>query len=112
MFIFNEDRAMMEKFQNLVVQDVNAPDAGRPVNVVWLDSDTDLADLTYPCIVICNVGINYAQDRAANGWFQLPYAPEGFNHWSTDMTDVLASPYYAQTPIPYNINYQIEVLAR
>lgn len=112
MFIFNEDRAMMEKFQNMVVQDVNAPDSGRPVDVVWLDADTDLADLTYPCIVICNVGITYAQDRAANGFFQLPYVPEGFNHWTEDQTNVLEAPYYAQTPIPYNINYQIEVLAR
>jgi hypothetical protein len=112
MFIFNEDRAMMDKFQNLVVQDVNAPDTGRPVEVLWLDADVELANLTFPSIVISNTGITYAGERAHAGWFQLQYAPEGFNRWGTDMTDVTQSPYYAQTPIPYNINYQIEVLAR
>ena len=54
MFIFNEDRAIKDKFSNLVVQDVNAPDFGRPVQVIWLDADVELVNLTYPCIVICN----------------------------------------------------------
>lgn len=112
MFIFAEDRAMMEKFQNIVVQDVNAPDSGRPVGVVWLDGELELQDKTFPLIVICNVGITYDPTRAHAGFMQLPYAPEGFNRWSVDPTNVLDSPYYAQTPIPYNVNYQIEVLSR
>lgn len=112
MFIFDEDRAMFDKFQNIVVQDVNAPDQGRPVEVIWLDAETELANRTFPLICLSNVGITYDPARAHAGWFQLQYAPEGFNQWSTDPTNILDSPYYAQTPIPYNINYQIEVLSR
>jgi hypothetical protein len=112
MFIFNEDRAMMAKFQRLVVQDINAPDTGRPVAVNWLDADIELANLTFPSIIISNSGLTFDPERAHAGFAKLQYAPEGFNHWSTDQTDYENSPYYAQTPIPYNINYQIEVLAR
>lgn len=113
MFIFNEDRAIKDKFSNLVVQDVNAPDFGRPVQVIWLDADVELVNLTYPCIVICNTGISYDPERAASGWFQLPYTPENFTTWATDSDlDVDDSPYWAFTPIPYNIDYQIEILTR
>jgi hypothetical protein len=113
MFIFNEDRAMKDKFSNLVVQDVNAPDTGMPVQVIWLDSDTELVNLTYPSVVICNTGLSYDPERASSGWHQLPYAPENFPTWSSDSNeDVTTSPYWAFTPIPYNIDYQIEVLAR
>ena len=111
MFIFNEDRAMVAKLSGLLVGDINGPDSGRPVEVKWLDSDTELVDLTFPSIVISNSGIVFDSERAANGWFQLPYAPEGFKTWD-NMEEVFESPYFAQTPIPYNINYQIEVLSR
>lgn len=111
MFIFNEDRAMINKFKNLVVTDINAPDTGQPVNTTWLDPDVELKNLTYPSIIISNTGITFDPERAAAGWFQLPYAPEGFSDWPTN-TDVTTSPYFAFTPIPYNISYQIDVLAR
>lgn len=113
MFIFNEDRAMVVKFSNLVVTDINSPTFGRPVEVVWLDSEVELENLAYPSIIICNTGINYDPDRAHSGWSQLPYTPEGFplGVGATNM-DVTTSPYWAFTPIPYNIDYQIEVLSR
>lgn len=104
---------MKEKFSNLVVQDVNAPDTGRPVQVIWLDPDVELVNLTYPSIIIANTGIAFDAQRAHSGWCQLPYTPENFDQWITDnMEDVTQSPYWAFTPIPYNIEYQIEILAR
>jgi hypothetical protein len=113
MFIFNEDRAMKAKFSNLVVEDVNAPQFGRPVQTIWLDNDIELENLTYPSIIIANTGISYDPERAISGWKQLEYAPEQFPSWSGDgATDVHESPYWAFSPVPYNINYQIEVLAR
>lgn len=111
MFIFNEDRALVSKLSGLLVGDINGPDSGRPVEVKWLDADTELVDLTFPSIVISNSGIVFDAERAANGWFQLPYSPEGFPSWNTPL-EPSTSPYFAQTPIPYNINYQIEVLSR
>lgn len=113
MFLFNEDKAIKQKFSNLVVTDVNAPDVGRPVQVIWLDSDVELVNLTYPSIIIANTGISFDAERAHAGWAQLPYTPENFPDWITDdNNDVTNSPYWAFTPIPYNIDYQIEVLAR
>lgn len=113
MFLFNEDKAMKQKFSNVVVTDVNAPDTGRPVQVIWLDSEVELTNLTYPSIIICNTGISFDAERAHSGWAQLPYTPENFTDWiSDDNLDVTEAPYWAFTPIPYNIEYQIEVLAR
>lgn len=113
MFIFNEDRAMKAKFSGLVVQDVNAPDTGRPVETIWLDGDVETTNLAYPSIVIANLGISFDPERAHSGWAQLPYTPENFQQWiDDDNLEVSESPYWAFTPIPYNIDYQIEVLAR
>lgn len=111
MFIFNEDRAMKEKLSGLVVDSVNSPSTGLPVETLWMDNDIELNTLTFPSIVICNKGIERDSERESRGFVQLPYAPEGFQPWSTyDQPDT--SPYWSQVPIPYNINYQIEVLAR
>jgi hypothetical protein len=113
MWLFNEDKAIKEKFSGLVVTDVNAPDAGRPVQVIWLDSDVELVNLTYPSIIIANTGISFDAERAHAGWAQLPYTPESFPDWISDANNnVSESPYWAFTPIPYNIDYQIEVLSR
>lgn len=113
MFIFNEDRAMKNKFSGLVVQDINAPTGGRPVQCIWLDGDVELENLTYPSIIIANTGISYDPERAISGWKQLEYTPEQFPQWAGDGNlDVCNSPYWAFSPIPYNIDYQIEVLAR
>lgn len=111
MFIFNEDRAIRKKLEGLVVTDANAPADGRPVEVLWMNNDIELNKLTYPSIVICNLGIERAVEREQRGWMQLPYTPEGFKSWD-NYTDVTESPYWSQAPIPYNVNYQIEVLAR
>lgn len=111
MFIFNEDRAMEKKMEGLVVPAVNSPDTGLPVQILWLNNDIELNNLTFPSIVISNKGIERDPEREARGWVQLQYAPEGFKSWD-NYTEVTESPYWAQAPIPYNVDYQIEVLAR
>lgn len=112
MFIFNEDRAMQKKLEGLAVPEMDsAPDLGLPVSILWLNNDIELNNLTYPSIVICNNGIERDPERESRGWMQLPYAPEGFKKWD-NYTEVPESPYWAMAPIPYNIDYQIEVLAR
>lgn len=111
MFIFNEDRAMEKKLEGLVVPAVNSPDTGLPVTNLWFNNDIELNNLTYPAVVICNKGITKDPERESRGWVQLPYTPEGFKPWDNP-TNVTESPYWAQAPIPYNIDYQIEVLAR
>lgn len=113
MFIFNEDEAIAEKLSGIVVQDSTNPANGRLAKVIWANPDDDLVNLTYPCIRVQNNGLSFSQERAAAGWFQLPYTPEGFGQWiSNTNTDVTTSPYWAFTPIPYNIDYQIQVMCR
>jgi len=109
MFIANEDRAMHAKLSGLVVYDVNAPDAGRPVQLIWLDNDTEVTKLTFPAIVVSNQGLAYDAERASAGLVNLTYTPEGFPSFDVANDD---SPYWSQVPIPFMINYQIEVIAR
>lgn len=111
MFIFNEDRALESKLDGLVVPAINAPDAGLPVAVLWINNDIELNNLTFPSIIISNKGIAKDSERESRGWVQLPYTPENFKQWD-NITEVTESPYWSQAPIPYNIDYQIEVLAR
>ncbi len=112
MFIFNEDRAMQKKLEGLVVPERDdAPDLGLPVSILWLNNDIELNNLTFPSIVISNKGIARDPERESRGWVQLPYAPEGFKKWDNYL-EVPESPYWSQAPIPYNVDYQIEVLAR
>jgi hypothetical protein len=108
MFIANEDRAMELKLSGLVVYDVNSPDTGRPVQLIWLDNDTELTKLTYPAIIISNHGITYDAERAHSGLVNLTYTPEGFPTYDPTTT---ANPYWCYAPIPFMINYQIEVVA-
>lgn len=110
MFIANEDRAMKAKLSGLVVYDINAPDAGRPVQTIWLDNDTEVTKLTFPSIVISNQGMTFDAERAMGGLIQYTYTPEGFPTY--DIEGGAANPYWSQVPIPYMINYQIEVIAR
>lgn len=113
MFLFNEDEALVAKLSGLVVQDTNQPADGRPVQVIWALPDDDFVALTYPCIRIQNNGLSFDETRAASGWFQLPYTPEGFPQWiENSPADVTTSPYWAFTPTPYSIDYQIQVMSR
>lgn len=113
MFIFNEDAALVKKLSNIVVQDTDSPANGRLVQVITADPDDDLVNLTYPCIRVQNNGMSFDQERASAGWFQLPYTPEGFLQWiDVDTREVSDSPYWAFSPVPFNIDYQIQVLSR
>lgn len=110
MFIANEDRAMHAKLSGLVVYDVNAPDSGRPVQLIWLDNDTEVTKLTYPSIVVSNQGMTFDAERASGGLIQYTYTPEGFP--SYDIEGGAENPYWSQVPIPFMLHYQVEVLAR
>jgi hypothetical protein len=109
MFIANEDRAMHAKLSGLVVYDLNAPDTGRPVQLIWLDNDTEITKLTYPAIVVSNQGIVFDAERANGGLINYTYTPEGFPTYDPTTAN---NPYWSQSPIPFMINYQVEVIAQ
>lgn len=113
-WLFNEDAAMKARLQGLLVQDATAPDGGREVDVRYRLPDDELANLTYPVIIIEHAGLYPAQERMHSGYVQLPYAPEGSQAWWQEGQPIYPqdSPYYAPFPIPWNFDYQVTVYAR
>lgn len=113
-WLLNEDAAIKFKLQGILVQDATAPPGGREVPVRFRLPDDELANLSYPVIIVEHAGIYPAQERMHSGYIQLPYAPEGYPVWwqPGEAIDPLQSPYYAWFPTPYNLDYQITVYAR
>jgi hypothetical protein len=110
----NEDRAVKAKLQGLTVTDVNAPE-GRPVPVRYRVPESELAQQTFPLIVIEHAGIEKADEREHRGSVRLPYAPEGADRWwdeDADGYDVTESPYIVDFPIPYDLRYRVIVFTR
>ena len=105
---------MKFRLQGLLVQDATAPDGGREVPVRFRLPTDELANLSYPILIIEHAGLYPAQERMHSGYVQLPYAPEGrMPFWQPGQpitpTD---SPYYSPVPTPYNFDYQITLYAR
>ncbi|MFE2104003.1 hypothetical protein [Streptomyces sp. NPDC059468] len=113
-WLINEDRAVKAKLQGLTVTDANAPD-GRPVPVRYRLPEVELAQQTFPLIVIEHAGIEKADEREHRGQIWLPYAPEGTSGWWEDGAtafDVTQSPYLMEFPIPFDLRYRISVFTR
>jgi hypothetical protein len=110
-WLLNEDEAVKKKFQGLTVRDSTSPTSGRPVTVRWRLPETELADATFPMIVLEHLGPSVAHDREHRGYTNLPYAPEGLTPLS-DASDPRTSPYWAEFPIPYNLDYQVSTYCR
>jgi hypothetical protein len=112
----NEDAAMKVRLQGLTVVDANAPVGGRPVGVRFRLPNDELANLTYPVIIIEHAGVYPDQERMQSGeYVQIPYVPEGLTPYaSVGMNiDPQASPYYTPfPPTPYNLDYQVTVYGR
>lgn len=117
-WLLNEDAALKFKLQGLQVIDANAP-SGRNVPVRFRLPETEVADLTFPIIVIDHDGWYPAPEREHRGFTKLPYAPEGQQPWwyvtgdpSTESFYPDDSPYWSFFPIPYNLDYYVTVYTR
>jgi hypothetical protein len=113
-WLINEDRAVKAKLQGLSVTDANAP-AGRPVPVRYRVPESELAQQTFPLIVIEHAGMEKADEREHRGYVRLPYAPEGTEPWwnpDSPSYDVTKSPYVVEYPIPYDLRYRVIVFTR
>lgn len=109
-FLLNEDKALKQKLQGLMVHDATSG-IGRKVTARYKNPEYELADATYPLVLISHQRISRDEERESRGTVNLHYAPEGYEPWA-DMTDPTQSPYMAQMPIPLNIDYQLDVYAR
>ena len=110
----NEDSSLKLKLQGLRVFDANAPAGGRPVPVRYRLPQDELADLSYPIIIIEHAGLYPAPEREHRGRIQIPYTPEGMTPWYSGPANaqVANSPYFANFPMPYNFDYVITLYAR
>lgn len=127
-WLLNEDAALKEKFIGLTVTDGTAPPSGRPVAVRFRLPETELADATFPMIVLDHAAISKADDREHRGMTTLPYIPEGnveqsYQVYDDDWNLVTWDPQVGPSvnlspirvpdyPIPYNIDYDVTVYAR
>lgn len=105
-FLLDEDKAMRELMQGLVVHDQKADGSDTPRQVgVWFGQpDQELRSQVYPYITIDMVGISRDYQREMRGLTNAEYLrpteiAEGQN-WNTEL------------PIPVNIDYQITTYAR
>jgi hypothetical protein len=125
----NEDAALKARLQGLFVADANSPAAnapttvtpgvirqngGREVGVRYRLPHDEIANLTYPIIIIEHAGVYPAQERMHQGIQTLSYAPEGLKTWWApgQAIDVTQSPYQSAQITPYNLDYQITVYGR
>jgi hypothetical protein len=109
-FLETEDRALKRKLQGLKVHDATSG-SGRPVTVRYKNPEYELADSVYPLVLLSHTRISKDEERESRGVTHIGYAPEGFDPWA-DMTKPGDSPYYAETPIPMNIDYQVDLYTR
>lgn len=117
-WLLNEDAALKLKLQGLYVTDANSGPNGRNVPVRFRLPETEVADLTFPIIVIQHDQWAPAPERMHDGLIQLPYVPEGQTPWFADTGPATTtfqptdSPYYSWFPTPYNLDYIITVYTR
>ncbi len=105
-FLLDEDKALRELLQGMVVNDQKSDgsDTPRPVGVWFGQPDQELRSQVYPYITIDMIAISRDPQREMRGRTTAPYLtpdnlPEGAG-WDIEM------------PIPVNIDYQITTFAR
>lgn len=99
--LLNEDAALKSLLSSITVSD--SGNSTRPVGVFFGQPDKEIRQQSYPYITIDLIGINEALERAARGYGNLIYAPEG-----TDPNTDFATMY----PIPVNLVYQVSTWSR
>jgi hypothetical protein len=110
-FLENEDAALKRKLTGLVVHDATSGTGGRHTTVRFRSPEYELADATYPLILIEHTRIARDPEREMRGYIKVGYAPEGFQTWA-DYDDRAASPYYSESPIPLNCDYEVNCYTR
>lgn len=109
-FLENEDRALKLKLQGLCVHDATSG-VGRPVTVRFKNPEYELADSTFPLVLLSHTSISKDEERENRGFISVHYAPEGYPRWP-DIMNPADSPYWSEVPIPLNIDYQVDVFTR
>ncbi|MBD0734062.1 hypothetical protein [Streptomyces sp. CBMA29] len=110
-FLRNEDAALKQKLTGLVVHDATSGTGGRRVAARFRSPEYELADATYPLAIIEHTRVARDPEREMRGHIKVGYSPEGYPAW-VDYADRAASPYYSESPIPLNIDYEVNFYTR
>lgn len=117
-WLLNEDLAMKLKLQGLTVTDMTSgdlPGGVRQVPVRFRLPMDELVNLTFPIILIEYQQMTWAAPRQHSGRIQLPYAPEGLDHWWPDGATAYpfaGSPYWTREPLAVWLFYQVTLYSR
>lgn len=107
--LYNEDKALKAKLQGLTVQDATSDP--RPVAVRFREPENELADQTFPLIIIDHADLLYDPSRAHAGYVPIPYVPEGYQQY-TGSPAIADSPYWSEYPLPMFVDYVITLHCR
>jgi hypothetical protein len=102
-WVLNEDGALKSKLTGLAVPAEGLGDA-LPVDVRFTVPEDEFSDFTYPLITLTHASIERDPERESRGYSELISVPENL--------DPEAGPYFADMPVPYNIDYQVMLYTR
>lgn len=102
-WLLNEDAALKAKLSGITVQEAALP-TPVPVDVRFTVPEDEYADLTFPLITLTQARVARAPERESRGVVELRALPEG--------VDPALGPYYAEVPVPFDIDYQAVLYTR
>jgi hypothetical protein len=105
MFLLDEDKALREKLQGMVVEDQKSGSPTRPVGVWFGQPDQEIRTQGYPYITIDMLGVTRDAEREMRGLVAPEYLePTGY--------DPETQKWFVEMPIPVMIDYQITTYSR
>lgn len=102
-WILNEDSALKTKLSGLTVTDA-AITGPVPVDVRFTVPEDEYSDFTYPLITLTHAQIERDPERESRGIIELSALPEDL--------DPADGPFFADVPVPFNIDYQVILYTR
>lgn len=111
MWLRNEDSALKAKLSGIKVSDANSGPTGRTVEARFLTPEMELAQLSYPCILLSAQQMERASDREHRGSAAVTYYPEGNPLGDSARLDPAVAP-RVEFPVPMDLLYQITVMTR
>jgi len=102
-WLLAEDAALKTKLTGLSVTG-SAVEGPIPVDVRVSVPEDEFADFTYPLIMITQASVERAPERESRGFVEIETLPEGY--------DPAGGPYFADVPVPHDIDYQVVLYTR
>jgi hypothetical protein len=102
-WLLTEDAALKSKLTGLSVTG-SAVDGPIPVDVRISVPEDEFADFTYPLIMITQASVQRASEREHRGFVEIGVLPEGY--------EPTTGPYFADVPVPHDIDYQVVLYTR